>query len=86
MGDAFFRANGDYGLGGGVEVDVVTRTVPVTNGFAEAGDAFGERVAMGALLARGVDHLVDDVGGGGAVGVAHAEVDDVFARVCGRRP
>ena len=30
-------------------------------------------------LLRGLDHLVDDVLGRGAVGIAHAEVDDVFA-------
>ena len=30
-------------------------------------------------LERGFDHFVDDVPGRGAVGVAHAEVDDVFA-------
>ena len=83
VGDAFFRADGDDGLGGGVEVDVVARTVPVTNGLTQAGDALGERVAVGALVARGFNHLVDDVGGGGAVGVSHAEVDNVFAALAG---
>ncbi len=34
---------------------------------------------MGDRLLRGLDHLVDDVLGRGAVGIAHAEVDDVFA-------
>ena len=34
-------------------------------------------------LLRGLDHLVDDVLGRGAVGIAHAEVDDVFATAAG---
>ena len=52
-------------------------------GLAQAGQAAGERVAMGRGLLRGLDELVDDVLGGGAVGVAHAEVDDVFAAFAG---
>ena len=83
MGDAFLRADGDDGLGGGIEIDVVARTVPVTNSFAEAGDAFGERITVGALLARGLDHLIDDVRRRGAVGIAHAEINDVFAALAG---
>ena len=38
---------------------------------------------MGDGLLRRFDHLVDDVFGRGAVGVAHAEVDDVFAATAG---
>ncbi len=38
---------------------------------------------MGDGLLRGLNHLVDDVLGRGAVGVAHAEVDDVFAAAAG---
>ena len=34
-------------------------------------------------LLRGFNELVDDVLGCGAVGVAHAEVDDVFATAAG---
>ena len=34
---------------------------------------------MGDRLLRRLNHLVDDVFGRGAVGVAHAEVDDVFS-------
>ena len=67
----------------GVEFDSVAGLVPVADGFAEAGNAFGEGVAVGLLLAGGLDHLVDDVGGGRSVGVAHAEVDDVLAAATG---
>ena len=38
---------------------------------------------MGDGLLRRLDHLVDDVFGRGSVGVAHAEVDDVFAAAAG---
>ena len=38
---------------------------------------------MGDGLLRRLNHLVDDVLGRGAVGVAHAEVDDVFAAAAG---
>src|SRR4051794_26923348 len=34
---------------------------------------------MGDRLLRGLNHLVDDVFGRSAVGIAHAEVDDVFS-------
>ncbi len=34
---------------------------------------------MGDRLLRRLNHLVDDVFGRGSVGVAHAEVDDVFS-------
>ena len=38
---------------------------------------------MGGGLERRFDQLVDDVFGRGPVGVAHAEVDDVFAAAAG---
>ena len=37
---------------------------------------------MGGLRRR-FNQLVDDVGGRGAVGIAHAEIDDVFAAAAG---
>ena len=79
VGDAFFGADGDDGFGVGIDVDGVAGFVPIGDGFAQARDAPGDGVAMGDRLLRGLDHLVDDVLGGGAVGIAHAEVDDVFA-------
>ena len=66
MGDAFFGADGDDGFGVGIEGDVVARLVPIADGAAEAGDAFGEGVAMGFGAARGGLELagdVEDVGG-----------------------
>ena len=83
VGDALLGADGDDGFGFGIEVDVVAALVPVADGLAQAGQAAGERVAMGRGLLRGLDELVDDVLRSGAVGVAHAEVDDVFAALAG---
>ena len=83
VGDALLGADGDDGLGVGVEIDVVARLVPVADGLAQAGNAAGDRVAMRGRLERRLDQLVDDVLGRGAVGVAHAEVDDVFAAAAG---
>jgi hypothetical protein len=83
VGDAFLGADGDDGLGFGIEIDVVAALVPVADGLAQAGQAAGERVAMGRGLLRGLDQLVDDVLRRCAVGVAHAEVDDVFAALAG---
>ncbi len=77
--DSLFGADGDDGLGFGVERDGVAALVPVADGLAQARQPAGERVAVGGRLLRGLDELVDDVAGGRAVGVAHAEVDDVFA-------
>ena len=81
--DALLRSDGDDGLGVGVEVDVVARLVPVADGLAQARDALGHGVAMRDRLLRRFNHLVDDVFGRGAVGIAHAEVDDVFAAAAG---
>ena len=83
VGDAFLGADGDDGFGLGIEVDVVAALVPVADGLAQAGQAAGERVAVGRGLLGGFDELVDDVFGRGAVGIAHAEVDDVFAAPAG---
>ena len=83
MGDALLGADGDDGLGFGVEIDVVARLIPIANGAAQARDAAGDGVAVRGRLARRFDKLVDDVLGRGAVGVAHAEVDDVFAAAAG---
>ena len=83
MGDAFLGADGDDGFGVGIEVDVVARLVPVADGLAQARNSLGDGVAMGDGLLRRFNHLVDDVLGRGAVGVAHAEVDDVFSAAAG---
>src|SRR5580658_9058955 len=83
MGDALFGADGDDGLGFGIEIDAVACLVPVADGLAQAGQAARNGVAMRGRLAGSFNELVDDVGGRCAVGIAHAEVDDVFAAAAG---
>src|ERR1017187_4440199 len=83
VGDALLGADGDDGFGLGIEIDAVAGLVPITNGAAEAGEAAGDGIAMGGRLEDRFNELVDDVLGGCAVGVAHAEVDDVFAEAAG---
>ena len=48
-------------------------------GLAQAGDAAAGRIAVGVGLGRDLGQLVDDVLRRRAVGIAHAEVDDVLA-------
>ena len=52
---------------------------------AQSGDAARGRIAVGARLAEGLLHLLDDVRGRRQIGVAHAEVDDVRPGVAGAR-
>ena len=85
VGDALLGADGDDGLAVGIEIDVVTRLVPIRDGPAKTRQAARNRVAMRDGLLRRFNHLVDDVFGRGPVGVAHAEVDDVFSRGGGRK-
>jgi hypothetical protein len=46
---------------------------------AQAGDAFAGGIAVGARVLHGFDQLGDDMRRGGAVRIAHAQVDDVLA-------
>ena len=84
MREPLFRADGDDGLGLGVQGDLVAARVPVTDGPAQPRDSARHRVAVGVLACRHLAELVDDVAGRGLVGVAHAEVDHVLAAMtCG---
>ena len=62
-----------------IELDAVAALVPVADRAAQPRDALRHRVAVRVGALRGLDQLVDDVRRRRAVGVAHAEVDDVFA-------
>ena len=48
------------------------------DGLAEGGDAFIEGVAVVFRIVNRLGHFIDDELVGGKIGVAHAEVDDVF--------
>ena len=48
-------------------------------GLAQALDAARGRIAVGAGIARRLAEFLHDMVGRGHVGIAHAEIDDVFA-------
>ena len=62
-----------------IELHAESARVIAGLGAAQAGNALGGGIAVGARLADGLDQLVDDVLGRGEIGIAHAEVDDVGA-------
>src|SRR5690606_8138743 len=62
----------------GIELDRVAALVPIANGLAQARNTLRYRIPVGGGPAGGLDQLVDDVLGRGAVGVAHRHVDDVL--------
>lgn len=80
---AFLGTDGDNGLAFRVDVDLVALLVPIGNGSAQARNTLGRGVAMGVCALGDSDQFFDDVWRGGAVGVAHAQVDDVFATTTG---
>ena len=67
-----------------VELDAVAALVPGADRAAQPRNALRHRVAVGVVTLRRLDQLRDDVLGRGAVGVAHAHVDDVLARAARR--
>jgi len=80
---AFLGADGDNGLALGVDLDLVAFLVPVGNRPAQARNTLGRRVTVGVLTLGDGDEFFDDVRRGRAVGVTHAQVDDVFATTTG---
>ncbi len=79
VGEALFRAEGGDHLRLGIELDAEPARVIAGLRAAEARDAFRGGVAVGARLADCFDELVDHMLGGGQIGIAHAEIDDVGA-------
>ena len=83
MCQPFLGSDRDDGLGLGVEIDVVTTLVPVTNRTSQSGYTSGRRVSVGVLTTRDLNELFDDVSWRWAIWISHAKVDDVFAgRAC----
>ena len=83
MRQAFLGADGHDRLGVGIEFDRISALIPVGDRTPQARDALGDRIAMGIQPGRGFDQLVDDMLGRGAVRVAHAHINDVFATTSG---
>ena len=76
---AFLRADGDDGLAVRIDIHVVALAVPARNGATQARDALGCRIAVRVRPLRHRAQLLHDMRRRGAIGVAHAEVDDVLA-------
>ncbi len=81
VGEALFRAERGDDLRIRIELHAEAALVIIGLGAAQAGDALGGGVTVGARLAGGLDQLVDDMLGRRQIGIAHAEVDDVGAGV-----
>ena len=76
-------ADGDDGFLLGIERHAIIGLVAAGNLLAQFGDAARLRVAMIAGIACGLDQLVDDRARRSAIGVPHAEIDDID--LCGAR-
>ena len=72
-----FRSEGRDNLRVGIEGHAKAALVIGSLGAAQAGNAFGGRIAMGARLVDRLDQFVDDVLGRGHIRIAHAQIDDV---------
>jgi hypothetical protein len=66
-----------------VDIDLVALLVPIGNRPAQAWNALGCGVTVGVFALRNLHEFFDNVRRRGAVGVAHAQVDDVFATTTG---
>ena len=79
IGEPFLGAESDDDLGFRVHRDPEAALVVGRLGLAQAGNALARGIAMGVWLACHFAKLVDHVARRRAVGVAHAEIDDVLA-------
>ncbi len=81
IGEAFLRAQRGHHLG--VRIELHAEAARVIGGLrtAQARDALGGRIAVGARLAERLLDLLDDVSGRRQIGIAHAEIDDIRAGV-----
>ncbi len=77
VGKAFLGPQRGNDLGLGIELDAKAALVIGRLGPAQARNALGSRIAIGARLADRLNQLVDDVLGRWQVGIAHAQIDDV---------
>ncbi len=80
MGEALLGADGDDGLGVGVQLNVEPPVIPVAYRLAQADDALGHRITMRRAFLRDLDQFVDDMLGRRPIRIAHAEVDDIDSR------
>ena len=77
IGEALLGAEGRDHLGVRIELHAEAALVIGGLGAAQARNALGGGIAVGARLASGLDQFLDHMAGSRQIGVAHAEVDDV---------
>ena len=85
VGEAFLGAERGDDLGVGIELHAEAALVIGGLRAAQAGNAARGRIAVGARLAQRLLQLLDDMRGRRQIRIAHAEVDDVGARIAGAR-
>ena len=85
VGKALLRAQRGDDLGVGVELHPEAARVIGGLGPAQPGDALGGGIAVGARPPDRFLELLDDMGRGRQVRIAHAEVDDVGAGIARSR-
>ena len=82
--DAFLGAYGGDSFRFRIKIDVKARFVPVADGAAQARNAPRHRIAVRVVALNRFHKLGNDVRRRGAVGIAHAEIDDIVAATAGR--
>ena len=85
VGEAFLGAERGDDLGLGIELHAEAALVIGGLRAAQARDALRGRIAVGARLAERLLELFDDMGRRRQIRIAHAEIDDVGARIARRR-
>ena len=79
-------ADGDDGFCIGIEFHAIIGLVAPGDFLAQAGDAAGSRIPVVARITSGFDHFGDHHARRGAIGIAHAQIDDVLLRGARARP
>ena len=79
MRQAFLGTDSDDGFAFRVDVDLIAILVPARDRPAQARDTTGGGVAMGVFTLSDLHQLFHDMRRRRAIGVAHAQVDDVLA-------
>ena len=84
VSDTFLGADRNDGFFVRINIDVPASLVPIADGLAKTRDTTGSGIAVGSGALRHFDHLVDDVLRCVAVGIAHAQINDVLSAMTGR--
>lgn len=84
MSNTFFGTDRNNGFFVRIDIDVPASLVPVTDGFTETRNTAGSGIAVSSGTLGYFNHFVDDVFRCVAVGIAHAQINDVLSAMTGR--